>query len=134
MSTDLSGTWHNEDGSRMEVEARPDGRLTGRFVTGVGVGAGEAYALTGFVSDELVAFTVDFGRAGSLTSWAGHLVDEDGPALRTLWQMAVKVPHPEDPQELWRAVWSGANVFRREPLAPARGRRRQGPPAPLWTP
>jgi hypothetical protein len=130
MRPDVSGTWHNEQGSEMVIEATAEGRLAGRFHSAVGFGTDEEFALAGFATGNVVAFTVDFGKYGSLTSWVGHLVDGE---LRTLWQMTLEMPHPKDPSGLWHSIWSGANTFVRG-QAPREGRdRRHGPPVPLWT-
>ena len=130
----VSGTWHNEQGSELRIEVGPGGKLSGRFASGVGFGTDETFEVTGFLSGRLIVFAVDFGKYGSLTSWVGHVVDDDGPALRTLWQMTVELPHPDDAADLWKTVWSGANTFRPGP-APARPRHaRRAPPMPLWLP
>jgi hypothetical protein len=109
----LNGTWHNQHGSQLDLETGPDGRLHGRMTVGDGKARTEAFPLVGFVRGDLVAFTVDFGRHGSLTSWIGHVHDSDGqrPRLETLWHMATRVPHPEDPSQRWKSTWSGADEF-----------------------
>ena len=113
ITTDLAGTWHNEHGS--EVDLVVDGtRLTGRFRSGTGLARGTTDSeLVGFVSDNLIAFSANFGAYGSLTSWVGHVVMEDGmPRLHTHWNMCVELPR-EDAKELWRGIWTGADTFER---------------------
>ena len=129
----ISGSWHNEQGSSLHIEVAPDGRLSGRFGTGVGFGTDETFDVTGFASGRLVVFAVNFGKYGSMTSWVGHLVDDEEPVLQTLWQMTVEVPHPKDDKDLWKSIWSGANTFRRGPAPEQRrDRTRRSPPLPLW--
>lgn len=113
VAADLAGTWHNEHGSELDLVI--DGkRLTGRFRSGTGLAQGRTESeLIGFASGNLVAFTVDFGAHGSLTSWVGHLVVEDGvPRIHASWNMCVELPR-EEAKELWRGVWTGADVFER---------------------
>jgi hypothetical protein len=129
----IAGLWHNEQGSEVTLEATADGLLRGRFASGVGFATEEVFPVTGFVSGDLVAFAVNFGKVGSITSWVGHLVESEGPALRTLWQMTVETPHPRrGADELWKTVWTGSNTFRRGPALRGRREGRDAPPLPLW--
>jgi hypothetical protein len=133
MSKTIAGTWHNENGSELRLEVGPAGRLSGRFVPGVGFGAGEPFEVTGFATGHLVTFSVCFGKYDSLTSWVGHLIDDAGaPALKTLWQMSVEVPHADRKEQRWKGIWSGADEFR--PGAPPSERRKDSriASAPLW--
>ncbi len=112
MSKTYAGTWHNENGSELRIEVGPAGRISGRFVPGVGFGADETFEVTGFVSGNLISFAVQFGKYDSLTSWVGHLVEENGEkSLKTLWQMTVEVPHPERKDQRWKGIWSGSDEF-----------------------
>jgi hypothetical protein len=128
---DFAGTWHNQHGSVMDLEISDDGRVTGRFMSGVGLAElGEPFALAGFVAGDLISFTVDFGPRGSLTAWVGHGWLEHGvERIETLWQMAVELPLPGEQATLWRGTWAGADTFARaEPEArAARGLRPSHP-------
>jgi hypothetical protein len=73
----------------------------------------EEFELTGFTQGQAMAFTVHFGRHTSLTAWVGHHLIEDG--------------------EGWRAVWAGADVFRRGAAPTGMRPRRGGPLPPLWS-
>jgi len=111
IAVDLAGTWHNEHGSELDLVV--DGkRLTGRFRSGTGLAQGRVEAdVVGFASGNLVAFTANFGAHGSITSWVGHIVVEDGvPMIRATWNMSVDLPR-DDAQELWRGIWTGADTF-----------------------
>ena len=126
----LAGTWHNERGSELRLEVDPAGELRGGFRPGDGAGAGETFPVAGFSSGNLVAFTVDFGKLGSLTSWVGHLIVDAGPQLEMLWQMTLEQPHPRRAEERWKTIWSGADRFSHG-AAPKDAARRQ-PLLPLW--
>ena len=48
------------------------GKVTGKYRTGVGApGPTEEFDLVGFASSDQIAFTVNFGKYGSLASWVG---------------------------------------------------------------
>lgn len=130
---DLAGTWHNQHGSELDLTV--DGkRITGRFRSGIGLAQGRTEAdVVGFVSRNLVAFTADFGVHGSLTSWVGHLVMEDGvPRIHATWSMTVELPR-ETPVELWRGIWTGADTFDRGTATEQRSPFKQpSHPVPLW--
>lgn len=113
----LSGTWHNQHGSRMELRVADDGKLTGAFVSGVGLAReGEQFDLVGFARGELIAFVVDFSRYDSVTTWSGHYLEQDGrPVIQAMWQMTVAAPRKALPGAVWKGIWTGADVFQREP-------------------
>jgi hypothetical protein len=111
------GTWHNQHGSEIQITVDPDGRVHGTMAVSDGTARAQSFPLAGFARGDLIAFCVDFGRHGSVTSWTGHLVDPDGPEARieSLWHMATLVPHPQRRDERWKSVWTGADDFRRGP-------------------
>lgn len=112
---DFSGTWHNQLGSRMEVTVTADGGVSGTYYTGAGSPTPEEpFPMTGFVSNDVVAFSVNFGKYGSLTTWTGQAAGAAGAeSITTLWHMSVDVPEPNEPKNLWRAIWAGTDTFRR---------------------
>jgi hypothetical protein len=117
MKRQLAGTWHNQHGSELDLEIAPDGRISGTFrsATGLAKGAREC-PITGFASDDLIAFTANFGAYDSLTAWTGHIVVEAGETrIETQWQMAVALPKRAAADELWKGVWTGSDLFRRGP-------------------
>jgi hypothetical protein len=129
----LAGVWHNGHGSELVLEVGPGGKLEGRFRPGNGPAAEHTFAVTGYTAGSLVAFTVDFGKVGSLVSWVGHRVDDGGPLLDTLWQMTLEQPHANRPDERWKTIWTGADRFR-PGRAPKDRATTSGKPAlpPLW--
>jgi hypothetical protein len=108
----LTGRWHNQHGSELDLTVAEDGRVTGHFRSGTGLAKDEPCDVVGFASDGLVAFTANFGRHDSLTSWTGHWVMERGtPTIQASWNMCVGSPKPSDPDVHWKGVWTGADVF-----------------------
>lgn len=123
MTSKLEGVWYNQHGSKLELSAQEGGVLRGTFSSASGLAAKEykGQPISGYWSNHLVAFVCNFGKFGSLTAWTGHLVEEhDARCIETQWQMAVTLPAPEQPDDLWRGTWTGSDVFRREAPASAR--------------
>jgi len=110
MAVDVSGIWHNEYGSEVELKVVDQRRLVGWFRSRTGL-ARSPHELSGFVSGSLVTFTVDFSSHGSFTAWTGHLVAEHGTRrIHASWNMCVEVPHNRA-DDLWRGIWTGADTF-----------------------
>lgn len=111
----FNGVWVNDLKSRMDLTVSSDGIVTGKYMTAVGApGDEEEFDLTGFVSGDLISFTVNFGKYGSLTSWSGqHTENETGAIIKTMWLLAKNVNDPDEPANLWGAVLTGANTFTR---------------------
>lgn len=114
-SVDFSGVWHNGLGSAMDLS------ISGNLVSGIyktNVGSPkptEEFPVTGFVTGDLICFSANFGKYGSLTTWAGqHTETKPGVfEIKTLWHLAKDVPDSNEPKEMWSAVWAGANDFSR---------------------
>ena len=135
MSIDLNGKWHNQHGSEMVLETGPDGRIEGTFKSGTGLAKpSDVCRITGFAAGDLVTFSVDFGKFGSLTAWTGHVTEERGEAhIHAVWHMTIATPTPAS-TEVWKGVWTGSDVFSRGP-APRRETtlvRLPSHPVPLW--
>ena len=111
-----SGTWYNQHGSSMDLVVAKDGKVSGKFRSGVGLSQrDEEFDVRGYVAGEVIAFIVDFARYETLTTWTGHFVAEDGgPQIQAMWQMAVATP-PRHGRDIWKGTWTGADAFRREP-------------------
>jgi hypothetical protein len=93
--------------------------LTGNVVSGEYTsqvsGGGEPIKgkLSGSVAGNVITFFVNWEN-GSITSWVGHLVLEDGAEwIETLWHLAMPAEHPTNPNELWTSVFAGADRFHR---------------------
>lgn len=111
-----SGTWYNQHGSSMDLSVGVDGKVSGRFRSGVGLShRDEAFDVTGFAAGEVIALIVNFSKYATLTTWTGHLVVEAGaPQIQAMWHMAVATP-PRHGRDVWKGTWTGADVFQREP-------------------
>lgn len=135
MRVDLNGTWHNQHGSEMVLETAPNGTVQGIFRSGTGLAKlDDECRLSGFVAGDLVTFSVDFGKFGSLTAWTGHVIQERGNDLiHAVWHMTIATPTPASSNE-WKGVWTGSDVFQRGP-APSRDAEQAtlpSHPVPLW--
>lgn len=112
----FNGRWTNELGSTMQLTVLNVGSVTGKYKTAVGSPtANEEFELVGFASGDLLTFTVNFGRYGSLTSWAGQLTeDANGSAIiKTMWLLTENVPDAQEPTKMWGSILAGANNFTR---------------------
>lgn len=115
-SVNFNGRWINELGSTMVLSVSNTGAITGKYKTAVGSPtANEEFDVVGFASGDLITFSANFGRYGSLTSWAGQLTeDANGSAvIKTLWLLTENVPDAEEPDKLWGSILAGANNFTR---------------------
>lgn len=112
---DFNGIWRNELESEMHLAVDPKGNVSGKYKTGVGTpGPSEEFDLVGFATGDLVSFTVNFGQYRSLTSWVGqHTLENGSEEIKTMWLLASTVTDPDDPINLWGAVLTGYNNFRR---------------------
>lgn len=115
-SVDFTGTWRNELDSEMDLTVLTNGEVKGTYRTGVGKPTPtEEFPLRGFASGDLLTFTVNFGKYGSLTAWVGqHTVRGKDEVIETLWHLAKNVPDDEEPQKLWGAILAGANRFTKQ--------------------
>ncbi len=114
-SIDFNGKWRNELHSEMNLKVDAKGNVSGKFKTGVGSPSPtEEFDLVGFASGDLLSFTVNFGKYGSLTSWAGQHTTEDGiDVIKTLWLLARNVKDQDESTELWGAILAGYDNFQR---------------------
>lgn len=114
-NVNFNGKWRNDLKSDMDLKVDASGSVRGIYRTGVGdPGPAEEFDLVGFASGDLLSFTVNFGKYGSLTSWVGqHTTEGGGERIKTLWLLARNVSDTEEPTKLWGAVMTGADTFRR---------------------
>ncbi len=114
-TVNFNGVWRNELASEMDLQVDAAGMVAGVYRTGVGSPTpAEEFDLTGFASGDLLSFTVNFGQYGSLTSWCGqHTLIGGGERIKTMWLLARNVSDPDEPANLWGAVLTGADTFRR---------------------
>ncbi len=115
-SVNFNGTWRNRLDSEMEIAVDTNGDVLGKYRTGVGSPSPkEEFDLKGFTSGDLIVFCVNFGKYGSLTSWAGqHTRDDHGnEVIYTLWHLAKNIIDEDEPDDLWAGILAGANEYNR---------------------
>jgi hypothetical protein len=90
--------------------------ITGEYASAVSDEGAQtpSFPLFGTTSDDLIAFTVNWGA--EITSWIGHAAIADhNPEILTLWQLVKCVPDIQDPETQWKTIMSGADTFHRDP-------------------
>ncbi len=112
-SDQVSGRWTNDYGSVAELKVDGE-RVFGTYTSAVGGAEALSGPISGFVSGDVVAFSVLWpSHVRSITSWVGQVVEVNGaPELRTLWHMVADIPDAEEATGLWATVHSGADTFR----------------------
>ena len=134
MPVDFSGKWHNQHTSEMDLAVAPSGTISGIYRTGVGAPMpGEPFPVVGFCSDDLIAFSVDFGKYGSLTSWVGQVIldAENNERIDTLWHLTKNIADSDEPKNMWATILAGADTFRRGPHPTGTSTVRHLPSHPL---
>jgi hypothetical protein len=111
-TVDFNGKWNNQHGSEMTLHVQQGG-VSGKYRTGVGAPKPtEEFDVTGFCAGDVIAFTVNFGKYGSLTAWVGQVAGEPpNEILQTLWHLARNIQEQEEPDQLWEGVLAGADTF-----------------------
>ena len=110
---DFGGHWKNELGSYMDITVAADGSISGKYVSAVSGSGGPTPStdLQGTVTGDLIAFTVNWGKA--ITTWAGHGVFDQNnqPQVLTLWHLVVSIADETNPHNQWETVMAGADTF-----------------------
>ena len=117
----IDGTWVNQNGSTVELEADELGKLSGYYCSRKGrSAAGKRYPLVGQVNDEVIAFQVnwqdDEDNLQSITSFSGRLGrDGEGEFVHTVWVLVRQWEDEERtrPTGAWNAFLTNSDVFRR---------------------
>lgn len=114
-TVNFNGKWRNELKSEMDLVVDNAGGVTGTYRTGVGSpGPTEVFDLVGFATGDLLSFTVNFGKYGSLTCWSGqHTIEGGSERIKTMWLLARNIDDASEPNSLWGAILTGADTFRR---------------------
>lgn len=89
-------------------------QVTGTYRTGVGKpDSAESFPLSGYANGELIAFAVNFGEHGSLTTWMGQIAAsaDGGEEIRTLWHLGRQTDDKGDAIEPWARILAGSTVF-----------------------
>ena len=109
----LRGPWTNELDSWMELEARPDGTLTGHYRSSVGADGGPQ-PLAGYYDPRpengiaVLGFTVAWPTTHTVTVWSGRY-DTERDVITATWLLSGEV----DRVDAWRSTLVGADVFTR---------------------
>ena len=114
-SVDLTGKWKNQLDAVMTLLMDTDGKLKGNYRTAVGRSSDiEEFELIGIVTGDLVTFIVNFGKYGSLTSWVGQVIEDNGKeTIKTIWHLTRNVEDSEEEDEIGGSVLTGRENFER---------------------
>jgi len=111
-----TGTWENGLDSTMKLKVE-NGTVSGTYRTEVGApGNFEEFEMIGTTTGDLISWTVNWGRYGSITSWVGqHTADAGGGNERivALWQLVKNVAEGVEKENIWGSVLTGAGTFSR---------------------
>jgi hypothetical protein len=113
----FGGKWKNELGSVADFSVNGYA-VSGTYISAVsGIGASIAGPISGFASDDIIAFTVNWPTTlGSMTAWVGQVVDVQGvQTLKTLWHLIRNIEDSEEPSGAWAAILAGADEFTKLP-------------------
>lgn len=112
---DFSGSWTNQLGSTMDLSQKGE-QITGTYTSSVSGGGGTVQGdLSGWVDEDLIAFTVNWKGAGSLTAWTGQLAEENKvETITTLWHLVMNVEDDDEDTDLWKSTFAGTDKFTRK--------------------
>ncbi|XP_068709555.1 avidin-related protein 4/5-like [Montipora foliosa] len=123
---DVSGIWHNQLGSTMEINLNKDGTsFSGTYSNNAPDSPPLIESLIGSVgssgSPATLGFTVNFEGGRFTTSWSGQYFNNDGDeVLLTTWLMTANL---SDANEYWESTNVGQDRFTRQPQAQKKGRK-----------
>jgi hypothetical protein len=93
--SELKGQWVNELGSVLVVdETTNEGKILGHYASSTGVD-GKVFPLEGWVNSNAdypnefnISFSVRWKGYGSITSWTGYCIEENGESkIKTIWNL-----------------------------------------------
>ncbi|MBA3859482.1 MAG: hypothetical protein C0507_21470 [Cyanobacteria bacterium PR.3.49] len=111
----LTGVWHNQHNSQMQLEIDEAGKIAGYFISGVNTAGdpSDTYPLVGFARGDVFAFCVDFSNHGTMTTWVGQIIDPEQRNFQAMWQMVADVN--QDKKSAWKSIWTGQDTFESGP-------------------
>lgn len=114
MAVDLSGSWTNQNKSRLELQVT-DGVVSGRFESGVGDDGETLWEdISGRAHGDLITFNVVYEKYGTIVTWLGQHTDENGVGkLKCHWLHATNVPDEQEKKWMWYSNRIGFDEFRR---------------------
>jgi hypothetical protein len=107
--------WKNQYGSTADFTVNGS-TVTGTYTSAVSSGGGSISGpILGHATDDIICFSVLWpSKQGSITTWAGQVVDESGvEVLKTLWHLVINIDDASEPTGLGSATLAGADVFKR---------------------
>ena len=110
----LEGRWHNQLGSELVLDPWPDGSLHGTYRTASGVGSDSTAPVRGSWEpgerghSAVVGFVVSWPAVRAVTTWCGRYRPGNG-TIEAGWVMCTEA----EPEEDWRATFTGHDVFGR---------------------
>jgi hypothetical protein len=109
---DLVGSWANELGSVMVIDAVADGVVSGSYRSSVSQDQTPTGGrLTGLVAGDAVGFVVNWApRFPAITTWAGKLLAGPAgePCIHCVWQLSGPM---RNPSSWWESFLTGADTF-----------------------
>ncbi len=107
----ITGTWMNELGSTMTIQSTSGNEFSGSYTSQVSSGGGSVTgALSGTMSGDSIAFTVNWAPYESVTGWTGLLLGDGqgGGVIYALWNLASE---PASQDDWWQSILAGADIF-----------------------
>jgi len=116
MATNFSGTWRNQNKSKLELTQQGD-VLTGRFESGVGDDGQVLWVdITGKVLGDLITFSAVYSKFRTVVSWVGqHTLSNGAEVIKTHWLHATDIPDPQETDWMWYSNRIGSDVFTKAP-------------------
>ncbi len=118
---DLEGSWENQNGSLLVVEAADGESFSGRFHSRKGRAArGTYFPVAGLRNGEVISFAVSFSspgnNLGSITTFSGRLSTDRGvDRIHTMWILARQFEDEAmtKPTQPWNTFLTNSDVFTR---------------------
>lgn len=112
---DISGLWRSQHGSEMRLIMEGND-ISGTFTTYEGVFRHHVADIKGVAIGDLTSLTALWRISGSITSWSGQFLEENGHAvLKLMWRLITEMAEPVEPRFYWMSSFGGAEDFVRQP-------------------
>lgn len=110
---DFSGTWKNQNESKLELRQLPDNRIEGRFESGVGDDGREQWVeVSGYAVGDILTFHAAYPAYKTIVSWVGQHTSDNGVArIKTQWLHVSDIPDDQEQEWMWFTNRIGADDF-----------------------